>query len=94
MGEGISCSLQLGATTRAKHLVTSAAQTWDRCKMQAQPNLRLCGVSKNLNLSSLDMGSACKPGPASDSSQQSNLESEQCRLKKHTHREWGQTQYG
>ena len=79
MGEGISCSLQLGATTRAKHLVTSAAQTWDRCKMQAQPNLRLCGVSKNLNLNGSDLESARNPGPASDSSQQSNLEPKQCK---------------
>ena len=54
-------------------------------KMQAQPSLHLCGVPKNLNLSGLDLGNACKPEPISDSSQQSNLESEQCRLGKHTH---------
>ena len=62
--------------------------------MQAQLSLCLCGVPKNLNLSGLDLGSACKPGPTSDSSQQSNLESEQCRLGKHTRREQGQTQCG
>ena len=62
--------------------------------MQAQPSLRLCGVSKNLNLSSLDLGSACKPGPTSDSSQQSNLEPKQCRQGKHTRHERGQTQCG
>ena len=84
MGEGISHSLQLGATTHAKYLVTWAAQTWDGRKTQAQPSLCLCGVHKNLNLSGLDLGSACKPGPTSDSSRQSNLESEQCRLGKHT----------
>ena len=37
-------------------------------------------------------GNAYNLGPASDSSQQSNLESEQCRLGKHTCCEWGQTQ--
>ena len=60
------------------------AQTWYGHKTQAQPSLRLCGVPKNLNLSSLDLGRACNPGMASDSSQQSNLESAQCRLGKHT----------
>ena len=35
------------------------------------------------------VGSACNPGPASDSSWQSNLESEQCRLGKHPRHEWG-----
>ena len=49
--------------------------------------LFLCGVPKNLNLSGLNLGSACNPGPASDSSWQSNLEPEQCRLGKHTCRE-------
>ena len=83
-GEGISHSLKLGVTTRAKDLVTWAAQTWDGCKTQAQPSLHLCGVPENLNLRSLDLESAYKPGPASDSSQQSNLESEWCRLGKHT----------
>ena len=53
-----------------------------------------CGVHENLNLSSLDLGSACNPGPASDSSQQSNLKSEQCRLGKHICHERGQTQCG
>ena len=94
IGEGISHSLQLGVTTHTKYLVTWAAQTWDGRKTQAQPTLHLCGVPENLNLSGLDLGSACKPGPTSDSSQQSNLESEQCRLGKHTRCEWGQTQCG
>ena len=93
-GEGIILSLQLGATRRAKDLVTGAVQTWDGCKMQAQPSLCLCGVPENLNLSCLDLGSARKPGPASDSSRQSNLESEQCRLGKHKRREQGQMQCG
>ena len=62
--------------------------------MKAQPSLRLCGVPKNLFLSSLDLESACNPGPASDSSQQSNLEPEQYRLEKHTCYERGQTQCG
>ena len=57
--------------------------------MQTQLSLHLCGVPENLKLSDLDLGSTCNPGPASDNSQQSNLEPEQCRLGKHTHREQG-----
>ena len=40
----------------------------------------------------LNLGSACNPGPATDSSPQSNLEPEQCRLGKYTRCEQGQTQ--
>ena len=47
-------------------------------------SLCLCGVPKNLNLSSLDLGSPRKPGPALDSALQSTLEPEQCRPGKHT----------
>ena len=94
MGEGISHNLQLGVTMPAKDLVTWAARTWDGHKTQAQPSLYICEVPENLNLSGLDLGSACNPGPASDSSQQSNLGPEQCRLGKHTHRECGQTHCG
>ena len=50
------------------------------------------GLPKCLNPSSLDLGSAYNPGPASDSSQQSNLEPKQCRWGKHTCREWEPTQ--
>ena len=57
--------------------------------MQAQSSLRLCGVPENLNLSGFDLGSALNPGPASDSSWQSNLKPEQCRLGKHTRHEQG-----
>ena len=57
--------------------------------MQAQLSLRLCGVPEYLNLSGLDLGSAYNPGPASDSSRQSNLEPKQCRQGGHTRREWG-----
>ena len=92
--EGDSRSLQLGATVLTKHLVTWAAQTWDGHKTQAQPTLCLCGVPENLNLSGLDLRSACNPGPASYSSPQSNLEPEQCRLRKHTRLEWAKTQCG
>ena len=46
-----------------------------------------CGVPKNLNLSG-------NPGPASDSSWQSNLEPEQYRLGKHTRCERRQTHCG
>ena len=62
--------------------------------MQSQATLRLCGVPKNLNLSGLDLEKARNPGPASESSQKSNLEPEQCRLGEHTCREQGQTQCG
>ena len=65
---------------------------WEGHKMQAQPSLRLCGVPEKL--SALDLGSASNSGPTSDSSQQSNLEPEQCRLGKHTGQERGQTQCG
>jgi len=93
-GGGNKSKPPIGATALAKHLVTWAARTWEGHKMKAQPSLRLCGVPKNLFLSSLDMESACNPGPASDSSQQSNLEPEQYRLEKHTCYERGQTQCG
>ena len=93
-GEAIRCSLQLRAIVLAKHLVIWSARTWEGQKTQAQPSLRLCGVPENLNLSSLDLGSACNPGPASDISQQSNLDPEQCRLAKHICREQGQIQCG
>ena len=78
----------------AKHLVTWAAWTWEGHKMQAQPSLCLWGIPKYLNLSGLDLGSAYNPGPASDSSRQSNLEPKQCRQGKHTHHEREQTQCG
>ena len=42
-------------------------------------SLLLWGVLKNLNLNGLDLESARNSEPASDSSQQSNLELEQCR---------------
>ena len=35
--------------------------------MHTQPILCLCGIPENLNLSSLDLGSARKAGPALDS---------------------------
>ena len=57
--------------------------------MQAQLSLRLGGVPENLNPSGLELGSACNPGPASDSFWQSSLEPEQCRLGKHTRHEQG-----
>ena len=57
-------------------------------------SLCLCSICKSLNLSDLDLGSTCNPGPALSVPLQSNLETEQCRPEKHTHREWGQTQCG
>ena len=59
--------------------------------MQAQSSLHFCGVPDYLNLSGLDLESAYNPGPASDSSWQSNPEPKQCRQGKHTHCEQGQT---
>ena len=51
-----------------KHLVAWAAQTWEAHEMHAQPSLCPCGALQNLNLSSLDLGSAGNPGTALDSS--------------------------
>ena len=62
--------------------------------MQDQSSLHLCGVPTNLNLSVFGLGSALNLGLASDSSWQSNTEPEQCKLGKHTCREWGQIQCG
>ena len=65
--EAIWRTAHLGSVL-TKHLVTWAAWTWEGHKTQAQPSMCLCGVPENLNLSSLDLGSACNPGPALDSS--------------------------
>ena len=66
-----------------------------RRKTQAQPSLHFCGVPENLNLRGLDLGSTGKPGPESDSSQQSNLESESSVGRESTHAmSGGQTQCG
>ena len=70
---------QLGWGRQSVATVGNCAPTWDRHKMQAQPSLCLCGVPENLNLSDLDLGSAYNPGPASNNSQQSNLEPEKYR---------------
>ena len=84
----------VAVTALTKHLITWAARTWEGHKMQAQPSLRLWGLLECLNLSSLDLGGACSPGPASDDSQWSNLEPEQCGQRGHTCCEWGQAQCG
>ena len=55
---------------------------------------QVCAFVEYLNLICLDLASAFKPVQASDSSWQSNLEPEQCRLGKHTSHERGQTQCG
>ena len=57
-----------GESALAKHLFAWAAQTWEGHRTQVQLSLCFCGVPKNLNLSGLDLGSACNPGPALDSS--------------------------
>ena len=56
-----------GESALTKHLVTCSAGTWEGHKTHTQLSLCLCGVPKNLNLSSSDLGSACKPEPALDS---------------------------
>jgi len=68
-GEGvIRCTAPPGESVLAKHLVAWAVRAWEGHKTQAEPSLCLCGISRNLNLSGLDLGSAYKPGPALDSS--------------------------
>ena len=49
-----------------------------RAQNAGPTSLCLWGLPECLSLSSLDLGGACSPGPASDGSQQSNLESELC----------------
>ena len=78
----------------AKHFITWAAWTWGGHKIQAQPSLCLWGLSECLNLSGLDLEGALRPGPASDGSQQSNLEPEQCGQRGQTPRERGQAHCG
>ena len=62
--------------------------------MQAQLSLRLWGLPECLNLSGLDLGGTCSPGPASDCSRRNNREPEQWGQGGYTRREWGQTQCG
>ena len=64
----IRCTAQLEESVLAKQLVAWAAQTWEGHKKQAQPSLHIRGIPENLNLSSLDLGSARNPGPALGSS--------------------------
>ena len=78
----------------AKHPITLAARTWEGHKTQAQLSLHLWGLPECLNLSGLDLGGACSPGPASDGSQWSNLEPEQCGQGGYKGRERGQAQCG
>ena len=63
-------------------------------KTQAKWSLRLWGLPECLNLSSLDLGGACSPGPASDCSWQSNLEPELCGQAGCKSHEWGQAKCG
>ena len=67
-------------------------RTWEEHKTQVQPSLCLCGLPECLNLSGLDLGGICSPGPASDCSRRNNLEPEQCGQGGYTRRERGQTQ--
>ena len=83
-----------GERVLTKHLVTWAAWTWEGHKTQAQPSLCLWGLPKCLNLSGLDLGGACSPGPALDGSWQSNLEPDQCGQGGYMRREWRQAQCG
>ena len=66
--EVISHTAPPGESALTKHLVAWAAQTWEGHKTQAQLNLCPCGVSKNLNLRGLDLGSVCNPEHTLESS--------------------------
>ena len=77
-----------------KHLITWAARTWEGHKTQAQLSLCLWGLPECLNLSSLDLGGASSPGPASDGSRWSNLAPEHCGQGGYTCHERGQAQCG
>ena len=61
--EVIRCTAPPWESACAKRLVTQAAHTWERHKMQAQLSLCLCGVPKNLNLSGLDLELHTTQGP-------------------------------
>ena len=65
--------LKVTVTTFAKHLSCSDL---GRAQNAGPTSLRLWGLPECLSLSGLDLGGACSPGPASHSSQQSNLEPE------------------
>ena len=62
-GEVIRCTTPPGENVLTKHLVAWAAWTWEGHKTHIQSSLHFCGVPENLNLSRLDLGSTCKPGP-------------------------------
>ena len=83
-----------GESALTKHLVAWVAQTWEGHKTQAQLSLHLWGLPDCLNLSGLDLGGACSPGPASDGSWQSSLEPEQCGQGGYMRRERRQAQCG
>ena len=51
-------------------------------------------IPECLNLSGLDLGSACSPGAALDASRWSNLETEQCEQGGYMRHERGQAQCG
>ena len=74
------------------HLAPGSLSCSDRGrhKTQAQPSLCLCGVPKNLNLSSLGLGNAHNSGPAPCRAawSLSSVDGES------TYCEWGQTQCG
>ena len=70
--------------------------------LNSKSNLEKAGPTESVPLRTtcvpepewLRLGSAYNPGPASDSSWQSNLEPKQCRQGKHTRHERGQTHCG
>ena len=67
-GEVVRHTVPLRECVLAKHVVTWAAWTLERHKVQAQMSLCLCGVPEKLNLGGLVLGSARNPGPALDRS--------------------------
>ena len=57
-----------GESALTKHLGRLSCSDLGRAQNAGQPSLHLCGVPENRNLSGLDLGSACNPGPILDSS--------------------------
>ena len=86
--EGEKTQLPPGENALAKHPATRAARTWE--PTEPAP----LWSTETLTLSGLDLGRALQPRAASDSSQQSSLQPEQCRRGKHTRASGGKPRVG
>ena len=89
MGEAISCSDHTHQTPH--HLSCSDLGRAQNAGSTESAPLRTTWVPEPERLKP---GGACRPGPASDGSQWSNLEPELCGQGGHTHHEWGQAHCG